>query len=301
MKRITRRELVSTAMGGTESARTQSTASKNRPSKLADVGWSWEGQGLTGGAGLSIFGVGEGAEYWGLRKVVYMFQPLSTLAMDKLRQFEEVVCEITPAARPIHCGVNCIQMDGLSAYGQRVEDLFQDAEMTGRLSLTYRNITGGYIDDSLGRSDRKPNAFTPELYTSVHHKLTGANPSLKLWALAWTKQLYEEEWAGFKPYMDVINLWVPWSTSDKDLAELDRHIAKCREVFPGKPLVLGCFLYQFSPQMRALPLELVKVQWERILKYVRDGQIEGYSILAAFLIDGAQEQARWIRDLIAAN
>ena len=39
---------------------------------MADVGWIWEGQGFDPGVYPSIFGVGEGAEYFGLRKVCYI-------------------------------------------------------------------------------------------------------------------------------------------------------------------------------------------------------------------------------------
>jgi hypothetical protein len=192
-------------------------------------------------------------------------------------------------------------MDGLTAYGQRPEDLFSEAEATGRLSLTYRNITGGYIDDSLGRPGRKPHEFTPELFSSVHRKLTSTNPKLKLWAMIWTKQLDDEDWAGFKPYMDVVKVGIPWNTMEKELPELDRHIEKCREVFPGRPIILDSLIFQFAPIMRAMPMELIKAQWERTLNYVQAGKIDGYAILGTFLIDGAQEQARWIRDFIAAN
>ena len=53
----------------------------SRPQKLADVGWIWEGQGLIGGVDPSIFGVGEGAEYFGLKKICYMFHPNDALSL----------------------------------------------------------------------------------------------------------------------------------------------------------------------------------------------------------------------------
>ncbi|HEY2934852.1 MAG TPA: twin-arginine translocation signal domain-containing protein [Acidobacteriota bacterium] len=304
MKSISRRDLIKGALAvpaaGLLSSSFAQSGNPAKAGRLADFGWSWEGQGLTGG-GLSIFGVGEGVEYWGLRRAFLMWHPSNELAMQKLRSLEEVICEISPSVKPIRCGENCVEMDSLPAYGQRSEDLLKEVETVGRLSLTYPNINGVYLDDSLGRSDRKPNAVTPQLYASIHNTLTKANPKLKLWALVWTRQLYEEDWVGFKPYMDVIKLTMPWTTIEKDIPQLDRHIEKCREVFPTKPIVLGCNLYRFAPLMRPMPMELVKAQWERVLNYVRGGQINGYTILGTFLIDVAQEQARWIRDFIAAN
>ena len=51
----------------------------------------------------------------------------------------------------------------------------------------------------------------------------------------------------------------------------------------------------------AVPMDKLKLQWEKVLQYVESGKIAGYSILAASFIDGAPEQARWIRDFIAIN
>ena len=97
--------------------------------------------------------------------------------------------------------------------------------------------------------------------------------------------------------MDVINLWV-WNA--KDLPNLDRYVDQCREVFPGKPINLGCYL-RYYPAVSPVPLDLLRVQWEHVLKYVQAGTITGYSILAACLIDGQREQAAWVRDFIARN
>jgi len=42
----------------------------------------------------SIFGAGEGAGWFGLKRECYMFHENNDLAMEKLRGFKEVVCEI---------------------------------------------------------------------------------------------------------------------------------------------------------------------------------------------------------------
>jgi hypothetical protein len=38
-----------------------------------------------------------------------------------------------------------------------------------------------------------------------------------------------------------------------------------------------------------------------VLRNLETGLLQGFSILSANLIDGHQEQANWIRDLIAAH
>jgi len=48
-------------------------------------------------------------------------------------------------------------------------------------------------------------------------------------------------------------------------------------------------------------MDLLKGQWECLLRHVEDGTVDGYSILGAVLIDVHQEQVNWVRDFIAAN
>ncbi len=139
--------------------------------------------------------------------------------------------------------------------------------------------------------------ITPAQYAEVYNALRSANPDLKLWAVVYTHELKPEEWAGFEPFLDVVNLWV-WEAGN--LPHLDEYLAQCRELFPDKPLILGCYLRDY-PTVAPVPMNLLKRQWERLLWHIQEGTIDGYSILGAVLIDGHQEQANWVRDFISAN
>jgi hypothetical protein len=77
-------------------------------------------------------------------------------------------------------------------------------------------------------------------------------------------------------------------------------IQKCRARFPERPLVMGCYLRDYT---RCAPVEmdLIRSQWDGVLDNLQQGTIDGYSILSGNLIDGHLQQARYIRDLIAAN
>jgi len=282
--------------------------------KLSKLGWVWEGQGVDALQAPSIYGVGEGARYFGLNKVIYMYHPNNEAAMEKLRQFEEVICDVTKWVFTA-CGYNCAQLrydDARTWTGQR--RTIEEVKTISTLSLTYHNIHGAFFDHKLGNqkpkwestspedyasiySQLKWEAISPEDYASISTELKKSNPPLKLWAIVYSEQLYREVWAGFKPRMDVITLWV---RDSKDLTNLDRHVDRCREIFPDKPLVLGCYLWDF-PTKSPMPLGLLKLQWERVLRHVGGRKIDGYAILGTYLIDSAPEQARWVRDFIAAN
>ncbi len=258
--------------------------------KLADVGWVWEGQGLDPGVYPSIFGVGEGAKYFGLTRACYMFHPNTELAMQKLSFLDEVVCDIAKwKFRRNEDGGTVHWIDAAP------ESVRAEAETVSRLSVSYPNVTGAIHDDMKGLVRREN--MTPDQYAAVYQALKSHNDQLKLWAVVYTHELNPEDWAGFEPYMDLINLWV-WES--RNLPHLDEYVDRCRELFPDKPLIMGCYLRDYT-LVAPVPMDLLKLQWERVLRYLQEGKIDGYSILAAVLIDGHQEQANWIRDFIARN
>jgi hypothetical protein len=53
--------------------------------------------------------------------------------------------------------------------------------------------------------------------------------------------------------------------------------------------------------MGPVRMDLLEQHWRDILKYVEQGRLSGCSILGGFLIDMHPEQARWVRDFLAAH
>ena len=260
-----------------------------RAGKLAEAGWCWDGQGFNGGVNPSIFGAGEGTRWFGLSKVCYMFHPNTALAMDKLRGFREVVCEISKwKVRRCDNGVAHI-LDG------SIPTKCEEAAKVSQLATTYPFVKGAIDDDLLGIIRREK--ITPEQYGSVYAALKKTSPHLRLWTVVYTTELKKENWAGFLPFLDVVHLW-EWNADN--LPNLARQIDLCRELFPGKPINVGCYLRDFVKK-RGIAMDRLKTQWELVLKLVGEGAIEGYSILGGFLIDMHPEQATWVRDFIRAN
>jgi len=258
--------------------------------KLKDCGWVWEGHGLDPGVDPSIFGVGEGAPYFGLSRACYMFHPNTDLAMRKMSHLTEVVCDISKWKwRRTDDGGAATWVDASPASVRR------EAETVSRLSLTFPNITGAIHDDMKGLVRREN--VTPDQYADIYFALKNHNPNLRLWAVVYTHELNPGDWTGFEPFMDIVNLWV-WNA--KDLPKLDEDLERCRAMFPDKPIIIGCYLRDY-PSVAPVPMDLLKLQWGKVLRYLHEGKIVGYSILGAVLIDGHQEQANWIRDFIAAN
>jgi len=255
---------------------------------LKQVGWCWEGQGLDPGVDPSILGVGDGCKFFGLTRANYMFHPNTEFAMQHMAWLDEVTCDIAK------WGYKDTEHGGtdhtVDARPERVRD---EAALVSQLSLRYPNITGAFHDDMLGLARR--DNMTPERYAEVYAAVKSANPNLKLWVVVYTHELEAPEWADFGQFMDIVNLWI-WNSGD--LVKQDEGIARCREVFPGKPIMMGAYLRDY-PTVGPVPMEHVKVQWESIARNVEAGTLQGFSILSGNLIDGQLEQAGWIRDFIA--
>ncbi len=286
--KVTRRNAIRTALVLPACGLAGKKASP-RTSRLADVGWVWEGQGLDPGVYPSIFGVGEGCKYFGLKRAVYIFHPNDELAMDKLKDLDEVVCDITKWRFKRNEDGGTVHWADSSP-----DAVKREAKNVGRLSLKYPNITGAFHDDMWGLVRRE--GYGPDQYGEIYRAVKADNPKLKLWVVVYTREL-KENWAPFAPYIDVVNLW---EGSSKNLTELETNIARCREVFPGKPINMGCYMRDYGLR-EPVAMNLLKHQWECVARLVKNGTLAGYSILATVLIDGQQEQARWIRDFIAAN
>ncbi len=257
---------------------------------LRDIGWVWEGQGVNPGVEPSILGIGDGCEYFGLSRAWYMFHPNTELAMSKMAGLDEVICDIAK------WGFKEVDYQGSAhTVDARPERVISEAALVSQLSRQFPNITGAVHDDMLGLTNRED--FSPQRYAEVYQALKSENPDLKLWAVVYSHELGAQQWADFMPFMDVISLWV-WDT--RNLPHLDEYIERCRELFPNKPLIMGCYLREYE-ERRPVPMEMVKLQWQTLAKHVAAGTVDGYSILGMTEIQSHQEQANWIRDFIAAN
>ena len=298
MQPMTRRSLIkrvaalpaAAALFGPSEAKAGSHDSK--PRRFSDVGWCWDGQGFNGGVNPSIFGVGEGTRWFGLKKTAFMFHPNTELALEKLRGFEEVICEISKwKVRRCENGV-AHYLDGA------IETKRAQAATVGRLSRSFVNVTGAIDDDLLGIIRREK--IKPDQYRLVYEALKAENPELKLWVVVYDNELDRGNWAGFQPLVDVVNLCVGHQT--QDFPRLGRFLDQCEGLFPGKPVNLIYRLRDFRKRpVGPVSIDLLAEHWRDIRNYVDQGRLSGYSILGGFLIDMHPQQARWVRDFIAAN
>ncbi len=261
--------------------------------RMADYGWSWEGQGIDPGVFPSIFGVGEGADFFGLRKVHFLFHPTTDLALQKLSRFDEVVCDISKWKFR-----NCGHDDrGSECYADSsLKTVCEEAERLSRFSLDYKNVTGGFFDDMKGLMQGRGHGL--DECASVKTALRKHNPHLKLECVIYAHELEDKNfWKLVAPLIDVVSFWI-WGY--QHLAKLNESLDECRALFPEKPIVMGCYLRDY-PTRTPIPMDAIRRQWQFVANALDEKRISGFDILGAVTIDGQLEQALWIRDFIRAH
>ena len=256
-----------------------------------DLGWVWEGQGIDPGVPPSIYGLGQGAKYFGLSRVNYLFHPNDEHALRMLEAYDEVTCDISKWGWEWNA-------DGRPKCTPKSDPatVRTEGENVARLAKQFPNVTGVYCDDLMGLMKRSK--YGANEFSEIRAAIRKLNPALKLWTVVYDHELPKAEfWAKMRPHIDVVSLWI-WES--KNLGQMDEFVDRCRELFPDKPIVMGVYLRDYT-KAAPIPVELVVAQMKGIAKLVDQGKLAGYSILAAVLIDGHRPQADAVRDFISTQ
>ncbi len=280
--------------GRTQGAEQQAPAAeapKGAKPTFRDIGWVWEGQGIDPQVPPSIYGLGQGARYFGLSRANFLFHPNDVHALRLLQDYDEVTCDISkwgwewnedgrPACKP-KSDPTTVRTEG---------------ENVARLAREFPNVTGVYCDDLMGLM--KSYNYGPKEFGEIRSAIRDANPDLKLWTVVYTHEFEEAAfWTGLRPHIDVVTLWI-WKP--ENIVHMTHYVDQCLALFPGKPIVMGVYLRDYT-KVAPVPVDLVMSQMEGIADLVEKGKLSGYSILAAVLIDGHRLQADAVRDFITAQ
>jgi len=257
---------------------------------LSDFLWVWEGPYIDPLLGPSIYGLGEASNYFHACNVIYLYGPNDDVALIKLKPFKKVVCDISKWK--FRKGKDLSDLCG--SYHDTSPGVSRDEALNlSKISLKYGNIDGGIIDD-LSSTYISQGKMGPEQLAEVHRSLKAHNPRLKLYSVIYSANL-DLDLVPYAPYMDILTLWV-WENT-RDLLELENYVRRCRKKFPGKPILVGLYLRDY-PTSQAMPMDLLKFEFEKSAKLLDRGEIDGFVILGGFLLDKHPEQAKWVREFL---
>ncbi|MEM2960700.1 MAG: hypothetical protein QXU67_03755 [Candidatus Bathyarchaeia archaeon] len=257
--------------------------------------WVWDGPAFD--LGPSIYGLGIATRYFHAENVMYLWWLNNEFALDELREFKRVVCDLTMVRWSERMVKECICLSLLGKETGTTRRLQRDEALNiSKLSQKYKNITGGIIDDFVGTFIQT--GGKPEDLKEIYFALKEYNPSLQLYGVIYTHEFDLPILKEYLPYIDIVNIWV-WKNTE-NLKNLESYIARCPEVFPGKPVLLGLYLYDY-PTKQPMPRDLLEFEFNKAIQYVKEEKIIGFSILGSNFIDHFPENANWVRRFLEKN
>ena len=153
----------------------------------------------------------------------------------------------------------------------------------------YPQIEGVLLDDMSTVGIR--NGLKPEHIRQIRQLLDGKYAAVKVWGVLYTHSFNLPNIDDYIKELDVINLWTWYA---KDVVKLEENVAHCEQKYPGKPIMLGLYLYDYGGGRR-IPMDLVKQQCETALKLAHAGRIQGIVFLT---INDDPEAVGWAADWI---
>ena len=159
-----------------------------------------------------------------------------------------------------------------------------------KLAAEYPQIEGVLLDDmSTVQIDR---GFLPEHIRQIRGLLGDTHDQVKVWGVLYTMTLDRENIRDYIDELDVINLWT-WHA--KDVVDLEANVARCETLFPGKPIVVGLYLYDYGDGRR-MPLDLHQRQCATALELAHAGRVQGIVLLT---IKDDPDILAWTADWVA--
>ena len=166
------------------------------------------------------------------------------------------------------------------------------------------NITGLFMDDFFHGDARPVDAVQSEPSAAVslarlreiRNKIEQINRKCDIGVTLYTHQLNP----AIRRHLDLCDVVSFWSWTADDLAKLPENFAKYQEIVPNKRTLLGIYMWDFG-QSKPLPMDLMKMQCDTALKWLKTGTIEGMIFLASNICDMKIEAVEWSKRWIAEH
>ncbi len=164
------------------------------------------------------------------------------------------------------------------------------------LAARMPNITGVIIDDffQLPGPKGEIGIIPVKELQLIRRLLTAGRRRLDLWLVWYDHQLALPVKDHIK-FCDKISFWT-WEAHN--LVNLEANFAQVEQLAPKQGKVLGCYMWDYG-QKRPMPLDLMEMQCETGLRWLKDGRIEGMIFLASCICDLELEAVEWTRQWIA--
>ena len=164
------------------------------------------------------------------------------------------------------------------------------------IAARFPNVTGFMLDDFFRREEDGSlySSLSLQELQAIRERLILPGRTLDLWAVHYTHQFdlpVEEHLA----LCDKVCFWT-WHA--RDLSDLEANFAHLAQLHPRIAKVQGLYMWDFGDQ-RPVPVELMQLQCEQGLQWLREGRIEGMIFIGSCVCDLELEPVEWTRRWIA--
>lgn len=137
-------------------------------------------------------------------------------------------------------------------------------------------------------------SLSPEELRAIRQRQVGGR-RLPLMAVVYTRQVKPRA----KAHVAEVDELCLWTWRPEDLRNLETNLGALEKLAPGKPVYLGCYMYDFH-ESKPLPVALMKEQVDLGFEWLKAGRIRGMIFLATPNCDVGLEAVDWTRQWIRA-
>lgn len=119
---------------------------------------------------------------------------------------------------------------------------------------------------------------------------------LDLSAVVYTNQLRP----AIARHLELVDSVYFWTWKARDLVNLEANFATYRKLLPGKPTLLGIYMWDFGDK-KTIPLEMMEHQCRLGLQWFNQGEIDGMIFHCTPLCGMNLEAVEWSKDWIARH
>ena len=131
------------------------------------------------------------------------------------------------------------------------------------------------LDDFFtGRKEGQRAKWSVEQLAEFRRRLLAVNRNHRIFATFYASQ-FDLPLADYLEQIDVVTLW---NGKPEDLVNLESHMKRAERAAPKAKKMLGCYVVDYR-RKQGIPVELMKLQCETGLRWLRDGRIERNHLL----------------------
>jgi hypothetical protein len=232
----------------------------------------------------SVMTPAEGAFFLGVPNII-MVQSSTTEA--KYGRLEPPLAQYMYALRPLKRVAWSVVGSGGFSDPKETEEVLEMAK-------TQPSFVAAMLDDFFtGRKDGQRAKWTVDELGQFRRRLLAINKDFKIFATYYYASQVDLPLRDYLDLIDVVTLWC----GPKDVVNLEANMKRAEASAPKCQKMLGCYVVDYGGK-RGLPVELMKLQCETGLKWLRQGRIEGIIFLGNTTMDMGFESVEWARKWI---